>query len=443
MGGGSAGRAGPLHTAEAAVSHRAADASEVGPLYSPPVPKVARSKLPALVWATAWVSFFADASTELIYGVLPALYLGTLSIGVLGLGLIEGLAETIVSITKLYSGYLSDRSGKRKPWMLAGYGLAAISKPLIALTSSGLALGALRASDRFGKGLRGAPRDALVADAIDEHTRGRAFGVQRGMDHAGALLGGLVAAGLLALDAVTVKQLFLLSAIPGLASVAVILFFIRDRAPEPDRAPSPPFRLGDAWRNTGPALRRYLGAAAVFALANSSDMLLLGVCYTRFIDAGMEPHRAMSWLPLLWALLHVVKSLGTPLAGTLSDRVGRVPLLASSWVVYALVYAGIALFALGAHPAWSAAIFTGYGLVAALMEGPERALVADLQPDGARRGAAYGLLHFVNGVLALPATVLAAVLWREFGPAWAFGAGAVLALAAAAVLLATTRPPGE
>ena len=149
----------------------------------------------------------------------------------------------------------------------------------------------------------------------------------------------------------------------------------------------------------------------------------------------MEPHLAISRLPLLWALLHVVKSLGTPLAGTLSDRVGRVPLLAASWVIYAGVYAGTAAFALGGHPAWSMAIFTAYALVSVLMEGPERALIADLQPESTKRGGAYGLLHFVTGILALPATILAAVLWHELGPAWAFGAGAVLALLAAAVLL--------
>jgi len=371
--------------------------------------------------------------------VLPALYLGTLTIGVLGLGLIEGFAETVVSITKLYSGSLSDRSGRRKPWMLAGYALAAVSKPLIVLTTSGLLIGALRASDRFGKGLRGAPRDALVAEAIDEGLRGRAFGVQRGMDHAGALAGGLLAAGLLAFDLVDTRQLFLLSAIPGVAAVVVIAVCIRDRAPAPGRTPRPPFRMRDAWAGASPALRRYLAASAIFAMANSSDMLLLGICYERFRDAGLEPHTAMSRLPLLWALLHVVKSLGAPLGGRLSDRVGRVPLLASSWVVYAAVYAGVAWFAVGGSLVWSAALFAAYGLVAALMEGPERALIADLQPDGSQRGAAYGLLHFVTGVLALPATALAAVLWRELGPAWAFGAGAGFALAAAVVLVLVMR----
>ncbi|MFG0260721.1 MAG: MFS transporter [Phycisphaerales bacterium JB041] len=405
------------------------------------MPKPPRSKLPTVVWAAAWVSFCADASTELIYGILPAFYLGTLSLGVLGLGLIEGFAESLVSLTKLYSGSLSDRSGKRKPWMLAGYGLAAISKPLLAFTTSGLAVGALRASDRFGKGLRGAPRDALIADSIDPQVRGRAFGVQRGMDHAGALVGGLVAAGLLALDAVSTNQLFLLSAIPGLAAVLVIVFFIRERPPGPDHTPRAPFGLRAAWRDSTPALRRYLGASALFALANSSDMLLLGICYERFLASGMEPHLAISRLPLLWALLHVVKSLGTPLAGTLSDRVGRVPLLAAAWTVYGAVYAGAAAFALGSHPAWSMAIFTAYALVSVLMEGPERALIADLQPESTKRGGAYGLLHFVTGVLALPATVIAAVLWHELGPAWACGAGAALAVVAAGVLLALNRAP--
>ena len=403
------------------------------------MPKPPRSKLPTVVWAAAWVSFCADASTELIYGVLPAFYLGTLSIGVLGLGLIEGFAESLVSLTKLYSGSLSDRTGRRKPWILAGYGLAGIAKPLLAFTTSGLAVGALRATDRFGKGLRGAPRDALIADSIDQQSRGRAFGVQLGMDHAGALLGGLTAAALLAFTAVSTEQLFLLSAIPGFAAVAVIVLFIRDVPPQPDRPRRARFGLRTAWRDASPALRRYLAAAAVFALANSSDMLILGVCYERFLESGMAPHHAMGGLPLLWALLNIVKSLGTPLAGSLSDRTGRLPLIVVAFTIFALVYAGIALFALGGHPAWSIAIAAAYGLVSVLMEGPERAFVADLQPDSSTRGGAYGLLHFVNGVLAFPATVLAALLWHQLGPAWAFGTSAALALLASTQLVALSR----
>jgi MFS family permease len=235
--------------------------------------------------------------------------------------------------------------------------------------------------------------------------------------------------------------LFLLSAIPGGAAVVVIVLFVHDPARGERAAGAAEFSLRAAWRGADRGLKRYLAAAAVFALANSSDMLLLGICYERFLGAGYETHEAMSRLPLLWALLHVVKALGTPVAGGLSDRVGRVRLLALSWVVYAVVYAGVAVFALGGSPAWSIAVFTGYGLVAALMEGPERALIADLEPEGSRRGTAYGLLHFVTGVLTFPATVIAAALWERFGAAWAFGLGAALALAAAVVLVVLRPVP--
>jgi len=391
--------------------------------------------LPRTVWAVAWVSFFADVSTEMIYGLLPAYYLGTLSLSVLALGMIEGVAETIVSLTKLFSGYFSDRTGSRKTWMVVGYGLSAAAKPLMVLAASPWALGALRAGDRFGKGIRGAPRDALVAGVLDPRERGRAFGVQRGMDHAGALLGGLLAAALLAAGLAAAEDMFLLAAIPGAISVVIIIFFVREpREAASLLATKPRFSLSRAWRESDPALRRYLFAAAVFALASASDILLLALCFERFRDSGMSDAAAMGALPFLWAVLHIVRALGAPLGGRLSDRVGRLPLLASAWLMCAGVYAGAALFATGGHPAWSLLLFAAYGLVAALKEAPERALIADLQPEQGRRGTAYGMLHFVKGVLTLPATALAALIWTKAGAAWAFGTDALLALAAVGAL---------
>ena len=202
-------------------------------------PDAPHAKLPRVVWATAWVSFFADFSTELFYGVLPAFYLHTLAIGVITLGLIEGIAESIVAVTKLWSGSLSDRTGHRPAWMVAGYGISTLTKPIMAFVSGGLLIGTLRGMDRLGKGIRGAPRDALVSGAVDQRRRGRAFGVQRAMDHSGALVGGLVAAGLLALGLVGPRDLFLLSAIPGAAAVLVILFFVREPETGRDQAEAP------------------------------------------------------------------------------------------------------------------------------------------------------------------------------------------------------------
>jgi len=402
-------------------------------------PSHARSSpLPRVVWATAWVSFFADFSTELIYGVLPAYYLHTISLSILSLGIIEGLAESIVALTKLLSGSLSDRTGRRPLWMVAGYGLSGLAKPMIALVSSGFGIGALRAADRFGKGIRGAPRDALVSSAVDERDLGRAFGLQRALDHSGALVGGLVAAGLLAAGLLVPRQLFMLSAIPGAIAVLVIVFFVREPKESGEQTTpkkkKQPFSLLSAWTNATPELKRYLLPAAVFALANASDILLLAISYQQFLASGFSESTSLAMLPLLWALLHVIKSLGSSYGGRLSDRLGRVGLIRIAWVVYALTYALAAVLAAGGA-SWIAWImFTVYGVYTILAEAPEKALIADFAPDPSTRGSAYGLVHFVTGILALPATLLASGLWLWLSPAWAFGVGAALALLASAML---------
>ncbi|MCA9294672.1 MAG: MFS transporter [Phycisphaerales bacterium] len=393
--------------------------------------KRARAKLPGVVWAAGWVSFCSDAATELIFGVLPAFYLNTLTLGIVWVGMIEGLAETVVSMTKLFSGHLSDRSGARKPWMLFGYSLSGLSKPLLALVTGGVGVTILRTADRFGKGLRGAPRDALVAQAITQEQRGQAFGIQRSMDHAGALMGGLLAAVLLLAGAAP-KTLMLLSAVPALATVLVIIFFIK----EPARTPKPrePFSLRQSWRHASPELKKYIFAASIYALSNSSDLLLLALCYERFKASGLDDAQAMGLLPLLWALLHVVKTTGVHLGGAISDRVGRIPLLVGAWMAYALVYAGAALFAHATHPAWAFVLFVLYGFVAILQEGPERAIVADFEPNAQRRGTAYGLLDFMTGILLLPASLLAVGLWKAFGADVAMAVDAAIAFVAALAL---------
>ncbi len=403
--------------------------------------------LPRLVWAAAWVSFFADFSTELIYGVLPAYYLHTLSLSIVSLGVIEGLAESIVAMTKLVSGSLSDRTGRRPVWMLAGYSLSGLAKPLIGLASGGLVVGSLRALDRLGKGLRGAPRDALVTDAVDESDRGRMFGVQRSLDHAGALAGGLVAAGLLASGLVGSRELFLLSAIPGAIAVLIIVFFIREpgnrrNEQEPEFPTRDPYSVMEAWRQASPGLRRLLLPISIFALANSSDMLLLAIAYERFLAVGYPEHLALGLLPLLWALLHVIRSLGSVWGGTQSDRVGRVVLMRLGWAIYAAVYVLAAWLASGG-PIWLAWVVFGlYGFHTVLTEAPEKALVADLAPAANARGGAYGLVQFVSGVGMLPATVLAGVLWMTLGAAAAFLADASLAVVAAVMLGRIARPDG-
>ena len=402
-----------------------------------------RSRLPRVVWAAAWVSFFADFSTELIYGVLPAFYLHTLSLGIVSLGLIEGLAESVVAATKLFSGSLSDRTGRRPRWMLAGYTLSGLAKPALGLASGGLLVGALRVLDRFGKGLRGAPRDALVTDAVRDADHGRMFGVQRAFDHAGALTGGLVAAGLLASGWVDSRTLFLFSAIPGAIAVAIILAFVREprrqtddteREPDGKRASNPPWSVWDAWRTASPGLRRFLLPISIFALGNASDMLLLAIAYERFLAVGYPEPVALGFLPLLWALLHVIRALGSTWGGAQSDHVGRVALVRFGWGVYAVVYLLAAWLASGG-PAWLAwLVFALYGIHTILTEAPEKALVAALSPDAQTRGGAYGLVQFVSGVGMLPATLLASALWMGFGPGVAFLADALLAGLAAWML---------
>lgn len=391
--------------------------------------------LPRVVWAAAWVSFFADFSTELIYGVLPAFYLQTLSLSIVSLGVIEGFAEALVAMTKLWSGSLSDRTGRRPLWMLVGYSLSGISKPMIGLASGGVLVGALRALDRMGKGIRGAPRDALITDAVGPLDRGRAFGVLRALDHAGALVGGLVAAGLLASGLVMSRQLFFLSAIPGAIVVLIIMLWIRESSTSESKHNSKkPYSMLDSWRRATPSLKRLLVPMTIFALGNSSDMLLLAIAYERFIEIGYGQSVALGLLPLLWALLHVIRSLGSIWAGTRSDRMDRVTLVRLGWLVYSAVYLIAAWLAFGG-PAWLAwVVFAMYGLHTILTEAPEKALVADLAPDPNTRGSAYGLVQFVSGIGIFPATVLAATLWMTVGAGVAFVADAVLAAVAAVML---------
>lgn len=375
-------------------------------------------------------------STELIYAVLPAFYRMNLGLSALWLGVIEGCAEAVASLTKLFSGYWSDRTGGRKWWMLAGYGLSTLSRPLLTLAGGGWEVLGLRSADRLGKGLRSAPRDAILSRQVPLTVRGRAFGIHRAMDNAGALMGGLLAFALLHWRIVSLTGLFWLTLIPGLAALLVILLAVRE-AEEEKESPamaavsSASWAFWRAWGVLSPTARRYLGVLAVFALGNSTDALLLARAQQQMVAGGLDPMSAAALLPLLWAWLHVVKSATTPLGGRLSDRVGRKRPLLAGWLIYALTYAGFAFWTGLAAP-W--VLFGIYGLYYGLVEGPERALVADLEPDRSRHGTAYGWYHTIVGLTALPASALCGGLWWKFGPAAAFLTGSALALLAALML---------
>jgi MFS family permease len=373
------------------------------------------------------VSLLTDIASEMIYPLLPLFLTSVLAAGPATLGAIEGLAESTASLVKLGAGLRSDRTRRRKPVIVFGYALAALVRPLVALATSAGLVAAIRFTDRVGKGLRGAPRDALIADSVDPALRGRAFGLQRSMDHAGALIGPLVAAALLASGRFELRTVFALAAVPGLLGVALLVWRVR----EPARAagagePAVGRRLGALPR--GP-LRRYLVVLLLFTLGNSSDAFLL----LRAAELGLAP----AHLPLLWAFFHLVKAAGALPLGALSDRMDRRRLIIAGWAVYALVYLGFAR----ASAAWHVwALFAAYGLYYALTEGVEKALLVDLAPAHSR-GGAFGWHAFVLGAGALPASLIFGALWQAWGPLAAFGAGATLA-AAAAMLLWVLVPRG-
>lgn len=375
------------------------------------------------VIALGWVSFLTDMSSDMIYPLLPAFLTKSLGAGPAAVGLIEGLAETTASLTKIGSGIWSDRVRRRKPIVVLGYVIAAIARPLVGFARLWSQVLAIRFTDRVGKGIRTSPRDALLADIVPGDRRGRAFGLQRAMDNAGAVVGPLLAALLLKLAFVDERGVFLLAAVPGFAAIVVLLVAVPDtaRRAEVVRAPSPA-------RGKLPAtFWRVVAIFAFFTLANSTDAFLL----LRAQDAGV----ALWQIPLLWSFFHAVKSATGVPGGALADRAGRVPAITLGWLVYCLAYAG---FAFVSRPLAVWGLFAFYALFFGLTEGSERAFVADLVPEELR-GRAYGTFHAAIGFTALPASVIFGVLWKQFGARTAFLTGAAVALAAAAALWMATR----
>ncbi len=308
---------------------------------------------------------------------------------------------------------------RRKPIVVAGYSIAAVVRPLVGLASAWGQVLAVRFADRVGKGIRTSPRDALLADMVEPANRGRAYGLQRAMDNAGAVAGPLLAAALLRFVFTDERSVFLLAAIPGLLAVALLVFKVHE-APREIRSPQ-----GKSAAAAGPLpgrLRAVIGIFVLFTLASSTDAFLL----LRASDCGV----ALWQLPLLWALFNGVKAAAGVPGGILADRLGRVRTIIAGWVVYAVSYVGFG-YAAGAGQIWG--LFAFYALFYALTEGAERALVADLAPAGFR-GKAFGAFHASVGLAALPASVLFGVWWKAFGPRVAFLIGAAIALAASVAL---------
>jgi MFS family permease len=368
-----------------------------------------------------WVSLLTDIASDMIYPLLPTFLTRALGAGPAVVGLIEGVAESTASLMKVLSGRWSDRIRRRKPLVLAGYTLAGLARPLIGLAASWVQVLAIRFADRVGKGIRTAPRDALLADLASEESRGKAFGLQRAMDNAGAMIGPLLASALLYFWIRDERTVFLLAFIPGMAGVVLLAWKVPERAGAAarDNARATP-------DSAAPLPREFWISVAifvVFTLANSTDAFLL----LRARQAGVP-----LWeVPLLWAFLQGVKAASGVPGGMLSDRIGRAGALILGWIVYAAAYAGLALVS---SPAILWVLFALYGLFYGLTEGAERALVADLVAPGAR-GRAFGLFHGAIGIAALPASVLFGLWWKLFGAPAAFGIGAAIALVSAAALL--------
>jgi MFS family permease len=365
------------------------------------------------------VSFLTDLSSEMIFSVFAIFFTTIAGASAALLGLIEGLADLSASSLNYLSGWLSDRSGKRKPFVIAGYGFSTLAKVILLVSASVAGLAVFRVIERLGKGFRGPPRDAWLSAVAHKDTRGYAFGVHKALDKSGAVLGPLAAYGLLAWlgdGASTYRVLFWVALVPALLSI-VVLGFVKEQP----GVPRPREGMVETWRRLSPAFKRYLVTAGLFALAYFSFSFLL----LRAHSVGF----AVRDIVLLYALFNISCVVAAPLIGGLSDRIGRSHTLMLGYGLYMVLCLGFAF----ADAQWQVvALFVLYGVFYAIDEAQSKAFIADIEPD--RRASAVGLYNFVSGALYLPASLVAGALWL-LHPASAFLAAAGLACAALAVFV--------
>ena len=389
------------------------------------------SQLPRNVWAVGFTSFFMDISSDMVINILPLFLANVLGVQTNIIGLIEGVAEATASILKLFSGWLSDKLGGRKWLAVAGYSISALTKPFFYIANTWGLIAGVRWADRIGKGIRTAPRDALVADSTTKETRGLAFGFNRAMDKAGATIGLLIAAlvvwlaqaNTVDLSRPTFQRIVLFSLIPAFLAVLSLVIGTKD-VPVTGQRAAPKFSL----RNLGKTFNIFLVIVSIFTLGNSSDSFLV----LRAQNLGVS----VTGILVMLAVYNLVISLVATPAGSLSDRVGRRRLIIVGWLVYAAIYLGFA-FADTVWQVWL--LYMVYGLYYGLAFGTANAMVADLVPEN-MRGTAYGTYHAVIGLLAFPSSLIAGILWEGagawggFGPSAPFFFGGTLALIAALLM---------
>jgi len=367
------------------------------------------------------VSLFTDLGSQMVFPLIPLFLSTTLGASMLVVGLIEGSAETVASLLKVFSGYWSDKIKRRKPFVLAGYGLSSLSKPLFAFADTWQGVFWIRIVERVGKGIRSAPRDAIIAESCADDVRGKAYGIHRAMDGMGSILGAVLAFFLL--FSLGYRDIFLLAAVPSLIAVLLIIFVKEKnkKAPSPIIDTKKSIRI--SFKALTPQLKYFTIVATIFALGNFGYAFLM----LRALDIGLSDHTAL----LLYIIFYIVYTIFTIPAGMISDKIGRKPVIGIGYVLFGLTSLGLvfvsSLFQI-------VCVFALYGVFYAMIDGVQRAFVVDLAPPDLK-ATALGTFHTATGLAALPAGVIAGLLWDTISPETAFVYGFVLSLVAAASLL--------
>jgi MFS family permease len=377
--------------------------------------------IPNNVKALGFVSLLNDAASEMIYPLLPIFLTSVLGVGAGALGVIEGIAESTASLLKLFSGWFSDKIKKRKILILIGYSLAALGRPVIALSRFWWQVAIVRFVDRLGKGVRTSPRDSLISISTPENLKGKAFSLHRAMDHAGAIIGPLAAIILLK-EGMSLKNLFLWALLPGIITIFIIFLFVKERKIQ-TKEQNIKFEFSILSKN----FKAYLLILILFTLGNSSDAFLI----LKAKDTGIT----ISFIPLLWIVLHFVKMATSVPGGEWSDRVGRRKVIVSGWLIYALIYLGFG-FSYQVSHIWS--LFALYGIYFGLTEGVEKAFVSDLVSEKFQ-GTAFGFYHLAVGIAAFPSSMIFGFIWQKFGSLSAFTYGAGLAGIASILLFSLVK----